>query len=237
MKIKYYIKNVEGLVLPKRANETDAGYDVVATSGPKIVGDPLNGPSYRRIDYIEYETNLYIAPTGKFHTDLRPRSSISKYNLVLANSIGLIDRGYKNQVLVRFKYIWNPEDYSISGDIILGAPNLNKIYNKGDKICQLVPMETHDIDFQVMEYLDGEDRGGGFGSTDKVPHQAPARREEGFKLRQKTTIEKGLPADMWANASFRLMRHDGEIYSCTEKGIPGICVVDSSGQVLDKFFV
>ena len=66
MKIKYYIKNVEGLVLPKRANETDAGYDVIATSDPKIVGDPLNGPSYRRIDYIEYETNLYIAPTGKF---------------------------------------------------------------------------------------------------------------------------------------------------------------------------
>ena len=110
MKSKYYIKNVEGLVLPKRANETDAGYDVIATSDPKIVGDPLNGPSYRRIDYIEYETNLYIAPTGKFHTDLRPRSSISKYNLVLANSIGLIDRGYRNQVLVRFKYIWNPED-------------------------------------------------------------------------------------------------------------------------------
>lgn len=167
MKIKYYIKNVEGLVLPKRANETDAGYDVIATSDPKIVGDPLNGPSYRRIDYIEYETNLYIAPTGKFHTDLRPRSSISKYNLVLANSIGLIDRGYRNQVLVRFKYIWNPEDYSISGDIILGAPNLNKIYNKGDKICQLVPMETHDIEFHKVDILDNNDRGGGFGSTGK----------------------------------------------------------------------
>ena len=38
MKVKYYIKNVEGLVIPKRANETDAGYDVIATSGPKIVG-------------------------------------------------------------------------------------------------------------------------------------------------------------------------------------------------------
>lgn len=237
MNVKYYIKNVNNLIIPKRANESDAGYDVIATSNPNIVGDPLNGPSYRRIDYIEYETNLYIAPTGKFHTDLRPRSSISKYNLVLANSVGLIDRGYRNQVLVRFKYIWNPEDYSISGDIILGTPNLTKIYNKGDKICQLVPMETHDIDFRVMEYLDGEDRGGGFGSTDKVPHQVPERREEGFKLGQKTTIEKGLPPELWANASFRLMRHDGEIYTCREKGIPGICVVDSSGQVLDKFFV
>lgn len=177
MKAKYYIKNVEGLVLPKRANETDAGYDVVATSGPKIVGDPLNGPSYRRIDYIEYETNLYIAPqstyslanygTNHFHTDLRARSSISKYNLVLANSVGLIDRGYRNQILVRFKYIWQPEDYSFTDDIMFGTPNLNKIYNNGDKICQLLPIETHEIDFQLIEFLDGQDRGGGFGSTGK----------------------------------------------------------------------
>lgn len=38
MKAKYYIKNLNDLVIPNRANETDAGYDVIATSGPKIVG-------------------------------------------------------------------------------------------------------------------------------------------------------------------------------------------------------
>ena len=102
-----------------------------------------------------------------FHTDLRPRSSISKYNLVLANSVGLIDRGYKNQILVRFKYIWQPEDLDVVNGRICGNINLNKIYNFGDKICQLVPMLTHDIEFQVMEHLDGDDRGGGFGSTGK----------------------------------------------------------------------
>lgn len=184
MKVKYYIKNVEGLVLPKRANESDAGYDVIATSDPKIVGGVASSagpkPLYKRIDYIEYETNIYIAPETKasfdsnightftnFHTDLRPRSSISKYNLVLANSIGLIDRGYRNQVLVRFKYIWNPEDYEILGGLILGTPNSSKLYNKGDKICQLVPMETHDIEFSSVDILDNNDRGGGFGSTGK----------------------------------------------------------------------
>lgn len=181
MNIKYYIKNVDNLTIPKRANESDAGYDVVATSAPKIVGDlcidSYHKPCYNRVDYIEYETNLYIAPQKKyidsfggienFHTDLRARSSVSKYDMVLANSVGLIDRGYKNQVLVRFKYIWQPEDFSLLGALIVGTPNLNKLYNSGDKICQLLPMVTHDIDFQVMEYLDGEDRGGGFGSTGK----------------------------------------------------------------------
>ena len=194
MKVKYYIKNVDGLVIPKRANETDAGYDVVATSPANIVGETWSSRDgqthYKRIDYIEYQTNLYIHPTSEAiescqtsysiyncHTDLRPRSSISKYNLVLANSVGLIDRGYRNQILVRFKYIWQPEDFRVldsmwqpedyrtTDSAMIGSVNLKKIYNCGDKICQLLPMETHDIDFQVMEYLDGDDRGGGFGSS------------------------------------------------------------------------
>ena len=184
MKFKYYIKNVDGLFIPKRANETDAGYDVVSTSPANIVGQTWNSSSgktyYKRIDYIEYETNLYTHPATEAiescqtsysiyncHTDLRPRSSISKYNIVLANSVGLIDRGYRNQILVRFKYIWQPEDYSIIDDLMLGVPNLSKLYNMGDKICQLLPMETHDIEFHKVDILDNNDRGGGFGSTGK----------------------------------------------------------------------
>jgi hypothetical protein len=113
-----------------------------------------------------------------FHTDLRPRSSISKYNLVLANSVGLIDREYKQQVLCRFKYIWQPEDMWWGGKLtthdgqefnrktIFAKPNLDRIYKKGDKIAQLVTTQTHDIDFEIVPELPGEDRGGGFGSTD-----------------------------------------------------------------------
>jgi dUTPase len=180
MKVKYYIKNAYGMALPKRANETDAGYDIVATSGPNIVGDKVIDDFYRRIDYIEFETNLYICPstsitpftgTTNFHTDLRPRSSVSKYDLVLANSIGLIDRGYKNQILVRFNYIWQPDNYKklkeYPDDLFFGKPNLDKIYKKGDKIAQLLPMVTHDVEFEIVEELPGSDRGGGFGSSGK----------------------------------------------------------------------
>jgi dUTPase len=191
MNVKYYLKNVEGLIVPNRANETDAGYDVTATSEPAIVGtksdfgtfDDQRIGEYYSITYVEFETNLYVTPTPQaieyspyagysdlinFHTDLRPRSSISKYNLVLANSIGLIDRGYKNQILVRFKYIWQPCDLRASrfGDI-KGLPDMSKIYKKGDKICQLLPIVTNGITFEVVDNLPGEDRGGGFGSTGK----------------------------------------------------------------------
>ena len=182
MNVKYYLKNVDGLIIPTRANKTDAGYDVTATSGPKIIGvsyDPAyvsQSGKYRSIDYVEYETNLYFVPSfglhvkseTHFHTDLRPRSSISsKTNFVMANSIGLIDRGYHNQVLVRFKYVWQPMDFSDNGhnNEIEGKPNTEKMYKKGDKIAQILPMTTHNIDFQLIEFLPGEDRKGGFGST------------------------------------------------------------------------
>lgn len=188
MNVKYYLKKVDGLITPNRANETDAGYDVIATSEPKIVGkQPIVGVSgaYLSIDYIEFETNLYFVPvsptidgvgpfkvgveTFNYHTDMRPRSSISKYNLVLANSIGLIDRGYHNQVLARFKYIWQPTDYRvyIGESAVTGVPDMSKVYKKGDKICQVLPMVTHNIEFVMVDELPGSNRGGGFGSTGK----------------------------------------------------------------------
>lgn len=248
MKVKYYIKNVDGLVLPKRANETDAGYDVIATSDPKIVGEVSTGPAYKRIDYIEYETNLYIAPDKKsesgnfgisvfnFHTDLRPRSSISKYNLVLANSIGLIDRGYRNQILVRFKYIWQPEDYSFSDGIMIAVPQRNKIYQKGEKICQLVPMETHEIDFSIVDELDNNDRGGGFGSTD-IPKPVQVVINRGFVLKDRTTVNKFFAGQNPAKiemAKAYYANYQGEIYVYEEDGMRGLCVIDASGEILIK---
>lgn len=166
--INYYIKSNE-VIVPSKANIGDAGYDVYATSKPKIVGNcvSLIEPIYSHIDYIEYETNLCITPEGKFHTNLRPRSSISKYNLVLANSIGLIDAGYKNQVLVRFKYIFQPNDLILTDGYIYGKVNTSKVYNYGDKIAQLLPEKTYDINFVIVDELPYEDRGGGFGSTGK----------------------------------------------------------------------
>jgi dUTP pyrophosphatase len=171
---------VNNISLISPPSSGDVGYDIFANSEPNIVGKCNESSGYTHIDYIEYETNLYTHPATEAidscqssysiyncHTDLRPRSSISKYNIVLANSVGLIDRGYRNQILVRFKYIWQPEDYSIIDDLILGTPNLSKLYNMGDKICQLLPMETHDIEFHPVDILDNNDRGGGFGSTGK----------------------------------------------------------------------
>jgi dUTP pyrophosphatase len=170
--MKIYVKKVDGVSLPQKGTEVAAGYDIVATSDPKIIGNQESG-GWSRIDYIELETNLFIAPSAfTFHTLIHPRSSISKYNLVLANSIGLIDNDYRGMVICRFKYIWQPEDWKLVdksgvGSTWIGNPNLEKIYKKGDKIAQLVVEQTVGVEWELVDDLTQTQRGaGGFGSTD-----------------------------------------------------------------------
>lgn len=186
--MKIYYKNTDNLILPRRANAGDAGYDIVAANGPYIIGEKVGGDIYKSIDYIEYGTDLFIAPSAslgdainsfrghteiqKFHTDLRPRSSISKYNLLLANPPATIDIGYRGEIKVRFKYIFQPEDLVMNQSLsnewyIMGAViNTNKIYKVGDKIVQLLPVLQYDIEWEEVSELPSSDRGaGGFGST------------------------------------------------------------------------
>ena len=107
-----------------------------------------------------------------YHIELFPRSSISKYNLVLANSVGTIDNGYRAQVLVRFKYIFQPEDLVFLPEAgvqrAYGIVNPEFIYNKGDKICQLKARENIPVAFEVVDELPASGRNlGGFGSSGK----------------------------------------------------------------------
>ena len=200
--ILYYMKifvKKNGVVLPTQATPDDAGYDIIATTEGKITGQfierPFDGMKvWSRVAFIEYGTNLFIAPedaqyenhefvtdggaevatisTQKFHTLLHPRSSISKYNLVLANSVGLVDNGYRNQILVRFKYIFQPEDLVIVPEAgvnkVYGMVRPEYIYNKGEKIVQIKASPNIPIEWVEVENLNETERGlGGFGSTGK----------------------------------------------------------------------
>ena len=178
--------------LPKKGTDRATGYDIVATSEPEIVGETKDNITYTRVDYIQYKTNLKLAVQKERefsnfgYTDIDhdvlafPRSSVSKYNLVLANCIGLIDADYRGEVLLRFKYIWQPEDYRITKDSLLeGIVNSNKIYKKGDKVCQLKATRVENIQFVLVNELDTTSRGeGGFGSTDtkKAPSAEDASK-------------------------------------------------------------
>lgn len=151
-------------------NNGDAGYDIIASSDPFIQGIAIEPDQYIAIDYIEYDTNLVIAPENGYHTYIFPRSSISKYNLTLANSIGLVDNGYRGTVKLRFKYNAQPIDYKMHDNNKFSINiNKNKIYKSGDRIGQLVFAKTEiPTAIEVVNSFEQTDRSeGGFGSTGK----------------------------------------------------------------------
>ena len=161
-------------VLPKRAHSSDAGYDLTAID---------DGVPSKDGKYIEYNTGIAIELPDGYHSLLHPRSSISKYDLVLANSIGLIDNSYRGALMCRFKIIPPVRIQSITvGDNrkIMAytegvfsyseqerASWIPTFYKKGDRIAQLV-IEKTEWNFEVLEVEELSDtaRGsGGFGST------------------------------------------------------------------------
>lgn len=144
----------------------DAGWDIVAQDEPKIVGTIAYGPYWNTIDYIEYDTGIEIAPEEGYHTLVMPRSSISKTNLFLRNSVGLIDNGYRGTIKLRFGYIFQPNRLIVHNDQIICELDAAKIYKKGDRIGQLVFAKTINPQEPFESLLNETTRGdGGFGST------------------------------------------------------------------------
>jgi len=177
--MKAYIKtDPENQTIRRPEFSGDAGYDLIAYSEPKIVGKTKSPKSkfYRTIDYIEYDTNVIVAPENEsqYYSLVYPRSSISNYNLGLANSVGVIDGGYRDTIKVRFRYISQPEDLDYDIVALDGEEkksfftkiNFDKIYKKGDKIAQLVWMNQNKLFIEFSNSIPLSERGaGGFGST------------------------------------------------------------------------
>lgn len=129
----------------------DVGWDLVAASDPEIV---FTDDSKKTILYVEYDTGVAIQPPESFFTLLFPRSSISKYELALANSVGVIDASYRNTIKLRFRF--------------LGKKLTKKslVYKKGDKIGQLIFMPAFGLSAHQTDSLEESQRGlAGFGST------------------------------------------------------------------------
>jgi dUTP pyrophosphatase len=129
----------------------DAGWDLIANSDPEIV---YSDDKKKNILYIEYDTGVTVQPPQGFFTLLFPRSSISKYELALCNSVGVIDSGYRNSIKLRFRFLGKRFSKN------------SLIYKKGDKIGQLIFTPMFSVSAHQTESLDSSERGNsGFGST------------------------------------------------------------------------
>jgi dUTP pyrophosphatase len=141
MKVK--IKKLDSnAVIPSYAKIGDAGMDLVAT---KIISNTTFD--------VTYGTDIALEIPEGFVGLVFPRSSIRKYELILSNSVGVIDSGYRGEIQATFK----KEN---------GLDSL--AYKVGDRICQIIIIPYPPIEFEEVEELNNTERGeGGFGSTGK----------------------------------------------------------------------
>jgi len=82
---------------------------------------------------------------------MAPRSSISKTGLIVMNSMGVIDRGYRGEVKAA---LWNSKMEEV-------------VINAGDRLVQIVARDMNSFsEIEVVPSLPDSKRGtGGFGST------------------------------------------------------------------------
>lgn len=147
MKIRFK-KLSEGAVTPTKAHTTDAGFDLTTV-----------GITDKNGSYIEYGTGIAVEIPAGYVGLIFPRSSISKYNHLLCNSVGVIDSGYHGEI--KFRFTDNSRH-----DVFFSFPDERKQYQKGDKIGQLIIIPIPQIELEEVDNLGTSDRGtGGFGSS------------------------------------------------------------------------
>lgn len=130
----------ENAVIPKYSKPGDAGMDLTAV---EVKRDTYGN--------LSYSTGLSVEIPEGYVGLLFPRSSISKTDLRLANSVGVIDSGYRGEIILKF---------------ILDESHYSTAYNEGDRVGQLIILPYPTVIFEEVDELPDSDRGsGGFGSS------------------------------------------------------------------------
>lgn len=128
-------------IVPSYQKHGDAGMDLT------MVSEEWNDKN----TMVTYNTGLAVEIPEGYVGLLFPRSSISKTSLNLANSVGVIDSGYRGEIMFKYRY-----------------PEEGMVYSVGDRIGQLLILPYPQIKFEEVEDLTTTERGkGGFGSSGK----------------------------------------------------------------------
>lgn len=146
MEVKFK-KLKEDAVVPSYAHATDAGLDLTAVSFTQEFDK-----SGKLV--IVYHTGLSVEIPEGYTGLIFMRSSVSQKSISLTNAVGVIDSGYRGEILCKFK---------------ITTDALPTIYQPGEKIAQLIILPYPTIEPVVVEELEETERGdNGFGSTDNT---------------------------------------------------------------------
>lgn len=130
------------LPLPSYAHPGDAGLDLRAREDAVV---PAAGGR------VLVPTGISIAIPAGWAGFVLPRSGLAlKHGIGVVNSPGLIDSAYRGEIKV----------------ILLNTDPLDEFrVVRGERIAQLVLQRVEEVVWDVVDSLDGDDRGGGFGHS------------------------------------------------------------------------
>lgn len=157
MKIKIK-KLTDSAVIPKYAKQGDAGLDLTAVS-----------KDYDGNGNTVYKTGVAIEIPDGFVGLLFPRSSNASTDLRLTNSVGVIDSGYRGEIIFKFRNDnFSSMNMLLKNDLVNGQIDFSNEYEVGDRVGQILILPYPQIEFELSENLTETERNeGGFGSTNK----------------------------------------------------------------------
>ena len=130
------------LPLPTYARVGDAGLDVVAREDATLA--PGGGRAL-------VPTGIAFALPEGYAGFVQPRSGLAlRHGITCLNTPGLIDCGYRDELKVLLVNLDPDEAYTV---------------RRGERIAQLVVQAVERVEWAEVDVLDGQNRGGGFGST------------------------------------------------------------------------
>lgn len=147
MKVKIKKLSLDAII-PSYAKPGDAGMDLTAVSYEY---------DYEHDNHI-YGTGLAIEIPVGYAGLIFPRSSNRKTSAYMTNHVGIIDSGYRGEIMVTFK------QRDFNGDPI--TDETPTPYKVGDRIAQLIIVPYPYIELVEAKELTDTERGtGGHGST------------------------------------------------------------------------
>lgn len=134
----------EEAILPIRAHKSDAGIDLTCTS----ITQELNECGQL---ILVYHTGLAVEIPEGYVGLLFQRSSVYKKSISMTNAVGVIDSGYRGEIIGKFRS---------TTDVVPA------IFKPGERFAQLVIVPYLDVQIEEVAELAESDRNtDGFGST------------------------------------------------------------------------
>lgn len=150
MELKFK-KLTDKAVMPIKAHKSDAGLDLTATE----ITTTINECGQLM---LVYHTGLAVEIPEGYVGLLFSRSSIYKKSLQQTNCVGVIDSGYRGELMVVFK---------TTTDVVPA------VYKEGERFAQLVIIPNPEIEVvEAIELSESDRSEGGFGSTNNETNSA-----------------------------------------------------------------